>query len=75
MRLRTLAGGWTYFSGRVSERDAKPLHALGDDAPLETKIIVCSEPSERRLDSGVLVMPVRRFLEALWGDEIVRAGT
>jgi predicted AAA+ superfamily ATPase len=61
--------------GRVSERDAKPLHALGDDAPLETKIVVCSEPSERRLDSGVLVMPVRRFLEALWGDEIVRAGT
>jgi hypothetical protein len=58
-------------SGRVGERDAKPLHALGEDAPIRTKIIVCSERSERRLDSGVLVMPVARFLEALWDDAIV----
>jgi hypothetical protein len=52
---------------RVGERDAKPLHALGEDAPIRTKIIVCTEPSERRLDSGVRVMPVRRFLDELWG--------
>jgi predicted AAA+ superfamily ATPase len=58
-------------SGRVSERDAKPLQALAEDAPIRTRIIVCSEPSERRLDSGVLVMPVPRFLEALWSDAIV----
>ena len=57
--------------GRVGERDAKPLHALGEDAPIRTKIIVCSERSERRLDSGVLVMPVRHFLEALWNDAII----
>jgi predicted AAA+ superfamily ATPase len=61
-------------SGRVSERDAKPLHALAEDAPIRTKIIVCSERSERRLDSGVLVMPVARFLEALWADAIVPPG-
>jgi hypothetical protein len=60
--------------GRVSERDAKPLHALGEDAPIRTKIIVCSEQPERRLESGVRVMPVRRFLEALWGDALVPAG-
>ena len=60
--------------GRVSERDAKPLHALGEDAPIRTKIIVCSEPSERRLDSGVRVMPVRQFLEALWGDALIPVG-
>jgi predicted AAA+ superfamily ATPase len=58
-------------SGRVSERDAKPLHALGEDAPIDSKIIVCFERSERRLDSGVRVMPVRRFLEQLWGDAIL----
>jgi predicted AAA+ superfamily ATPase len=60
--------------GRVGERDAKPLHALGEDAPIRTKIIVCSERSERRLDSGVLVMPVPQFLEALWNDAIVPLG-
>jgi predicted AAA+ superfamily ATPase len=60
--------------GRVGERDAKPLHALGEDAPIQTKIIVCTERSERRLDSGVLVMPVARFLEALWSDAIVAPG-
>lgn len=58
-------------AGRVGERDVKPLHSLGEDAPIRTKIIVCTEPSERRLDSGVLVMPVRQFLEALWNDAIV----
>jgi predicted AAA+ superfamily ATPase len=61
-------------SGRVSERDAKPLHALAEDAPLRTKIIVCTERSERRLESGVRVMPVPRFLEALWDDAIVVPG-
>jgi uncharacterized protein len=61
-------------SGRVSERDAKLLHALAEDAPIRTKIIVCSEPSERRLDSGVRVMPVPHFLEALWSDALVAPG-
>jgi uncharacterized protein len=57
-------------SGQVSERDAKPLHALGEDAPIDTKIIVCFKGTERRLDSGVRVLPVRRFLEALWSDAL-----
>lgn len=58
-------------SGRVSERDAKPLHALAEDAPIRTKIIVCTERSERRLDSGVRVLPIGRFLDELWSDAIV----
>jgi hypothetical protein len=28
------------------------------------------EGAERRLDSGVRVLPVRRFLEALWSDAL-----
>jgi hypothetical protein len=33
-----------------------------------------TERSERRLESGVRVMPVPRFLEALWDDAIVVPG-
>lgn len=58
--------------GRVSERDAKPLYQLAEDLPLEEKILVCTERTERVLDGGAHVMPLTRFLEALWGDELIR---
>lgn len=58
--------------GRVSERDAKPLYQLAEDLPLEEKILVCTERTERVLDGGAHVMPLTRFLEALWADELIR---
>jgi hypothetical protein len=55
-------------SASVSERDARSLLALAEDVPLKTKLIVCGEPSPRRLDCGVEVVPVTEFLDRLWGD-------
>jgi hypothetical protein len=58
----------------TGDRRGETLLLLFLDAPIQTKLIVCSERSEPRLDSGVLVMSVRRFLEALWNDAIVTPG-
>ncbi|MDX2054916.1 MAG: AAA family ATPase [Polyangiaceae bacterium] len=58
-------------SGRVSERDAKPLHQAGEDLPLRKKFLVCTEKNERTLESGVQVLPLARFLERLWAGDIV----
>lgn len=53
----------------MSERDTRGLRALSEDVRLKRKLIVCTERTVRRLDSGVEVLPVRAFLEQLWNDE------
>ncbi len=58
-------------SGRVGERDARAMAALAEDVTLARRVIVCTERTRRRLDSGVEVVPVRQFLEELWADELV----
>lgn len=54
-------------TGRVSDRDARPLVALSEDVKVARKLIVCAERSRRRLASGVEVVPIKEFLEELWG--------
>ena len=53
-------------TGRVRERDAAGLIALGEELPLRHRIIVAHEHERSRLDSGVEVIPVAEFLKALW---------
>ena len=55
---------------RVSARDYKGLHALAEDIPLRRKLVVCHEPSPRRDDHGVEILPVQQFMDALWNGAI-----
>ena len=57
-------------SSRISSREMKPLHALADEVPLRSKIIVCEE-SQPWSENGVEVLPVEVFLQRLWAGEIV----
>jgi len=58
-------------TSRVSPRDLKGLKALTEDLRLSKRIVVCTEPRTRTLDDGVVVMPVERFMQQLWADEII----
>jgi hypothetical protein len=42
---------------RVSPRDYKGLHALGEEARLKRKIVVCREKTRRRAEDGAEIMP------------------
>ena len=56
---------------RVSVRDYRGLLALAEEVPLRRKLVVCHEPRPRRDDHGVEILPVRVFLETLWGGAII----
>lgn len=58
-------------SSRVSPRDLRGLRALSEDLRLKKRIVVSTEPRTRTLDDGVVVMPVERFMQQLWADEII----
>ena len=57
---------------RVSPRDYKGLHALGDEVNLKRKIVVCGEKLRRRADDGAEIMPPTVFFEELWSDALIR---
>jgi hypothetical protein len=44
---------------------------LSEDLRLSKRIVVCTEPRTRTLDDGVVVMPAERFMQQLWGDQIL----
>ena len=52
----------------VSGRDLRSLRALADDRPLKRSLCVCLEERPRLIE-GVMVLPCREFLTALWADE------
>lgn len=52
-------------------RDYKGLLALAEEIPLERKLVVCHEPRPRRDDHGVEILPVQRFLGALWDGALI----
>lgn len=52
----------------VSASDLKSLRALAEEGNLKRYLCVSLEPRSRRVD-GVLVLPYREFLEALWAGE------
>ena len=52
----------------VSAQDLRSLRALAEEKKLKRYLCVCLEPRTRRME-GVVVLPFREFLEALWGGE------
>ncbi len=43
-----------------------------DHPRVKTRTLVCLEPSPRRTDDGIDVLPVREFLRRLWADDLLR---
>ena len=56
---------------RVRREDLKAMRAYVEEHRPRCAIVVCNEDEPRRTEDGIEVLPWRRFLERLWGDEIV----
>ena len=52
----------------VSHQDLRSLEALAEEKKLKRYLCVCLEPRPRRV-KGITVLPLARFLGALWGGE------
>ena len=61
-------------TGAVVPRDLTGLRRLAEEVPLRRRILVCSESAPRIVD-GIEVVPVRDFLDALWGGEVIATDT
>jgi len=53
-----------------SAKDFKGMLALEEELPLRKKIVVCLTDRPRLVDGKIEVLPLRYFLEKLWGGEI-----
>ncbi|MCX7049256.1 MAG: AAA family ATPase [Candidatus Sumerlaeota bacterium] len=53
----------------VALRDLRSLLALAEEKQMKRYICVSLEPRARKLEEGILVLPYRDFLEALWAGE------
>ncbi|NDC39616.1 MAG: ATP-binding protein, partial [Proteobacteria bacterium] len=51
--------------------DMRGLVALAEDLPHLRRILVCNEPTQRKLDNGIEIIPVEDFLVQLWNKQIV----
>ncbi len=61
-------------TGRVAPADVRHLRALTEDVPsIERRVVVCTEPTRRRLEGDVEVLPVVEFLEELWSGALLGA--
>jgi len=56
---------------KVSLQDLKPLRAFAEEGKLKRYLCVSLEPRTRKLD-GIVVLPFREFLDALWAGEYTR---
>jgi uncharacterized protein len=55
-------------AGSVSKHDLRSLHALADERTFKRLVCACQEPRTRRI-GDVTILPVKRFVEQLWGGE------
>ncbi len=56
---------------RISPRDLKGLKALMEEGLMEKYILVCREDYPQLLDNGILILPYKDFLSALWEGKII----
>ena len=56
---------------RVDRRELAGLRAFVEEHRPRQAIVVCNERAPRRTDDGIRILPWERFLEELWGDEVV----
>ncbi|MFA6126942.1 MAG: AAA family ATPase [Bacteroidales bacterium] len=57
-------------TNQLDSNDLKGIRAFADELHPRKSIIVCNEPAERKVGT-IQIMPYRKFLSALWGNEII----
>lgn len=58
-------------SERARDDHLAGLRALrADQRSVRRRVLVCLEPRRRMTDDGIEILPVRTFLDALWGDDL-----
>jgi predicted AAA+ superfamily ATPase len=57
-------------TGAVIRRDLTGLRRIADETALRRRIVVCTESAARIVD-GIEILPVRRFLHALWNGGVI----
>ena len=58
-------------ASRVRQAELRGLRAFVQEHRPRLAIVVCNESAVRRTDEGIWILPWERFLERLWGDEVV----
>ncbi len=58
-------------ASRVRQAELRGLRAFVQEHRPRRAIVVCNESAVRRTDEGIWILPWERFLERLWGDEVV----
>lgn len=58
-------------ASRVRRPDLKGLRAFVEEHRPRLAIVVCNEDAVKRTADGIWIVPWERFLERLWGDEVV----
>lgn len=62
-------------SKRISQGDLKGLLALSEETKLTNRIVVSNEPRERITDENITILPVEKFLDRLWSNQLeIEAG-
>jgi predicted AAA+ superfamily ATPase len=59
-------------SSRVERKDIRGLKAFHQEQSPAQAIVVCNEARPRKID-GLLILPIRNFLERMWGGEILES--
>lgn len=56
----------------VSKKDLSGILACQEEGLINQFVVVSLEPSTRKTDEGVLILPFQEFLTRLWNDEFIR---
>ena len=57
--------------GRVRRRELRGLRAFVEEHRPREAMVVCAADAPRRTEDGIWILPWNRFLERLWGGEVM----
>ena len=59
-------------SGNIGKQHLKGLRSIAVEYPeIPQRVVVCRERRARVTDDGILILPAERFVERLWGDDLI----
>ena len=59
-------------SGNIGNQHLRGLRSIAVEYPeIPQRVVVCRERRARVTDDGILILPAERFVERLWGDDLI----
>ena len=59
-------------SGNIGNQHLRGLRSIAVEYPeIPERVVVCRERRARVTDDGILILPAERFVERLWGDDLI----